>query len=78
MMNERRKSNVTGATKVEDEQDFLDIVLAKETLIEEERVSVVLDVLLGGYETTATLISLIVYFLAQSLNAFEKLKVLIS
>ena len=77
-MNERRKSNVTGATKVEDEQDFLDIVLAKETLIEEERVSVVLDVLLGGYETTATLISLIVYFLAQSLNAFEKLKVLIS
>ncbi|KAK7826580.1 cytochrome p450 90b1 [Quercus suber] len=37
-------------------------------------VSIVLDILLGGYETTATLMSLIVYFLGQAPNALENLK----
>ncbi|KAJ0113604.1 hypothetical protein Patl1_02881 [Pistacia atlantica] len=56
------------------EGDFLDVILAKRSLSYEETVSVVLDLLLGGYETTATLIALIVYFLGHAPNVFERLK----
>ncbi|KAK3183688.1 hypothetical protein Dsin_030974 [Dipteronia sinensis] len=56
------------------EGDFLDVILSKGGLIDEEIVSIVLDILLGGYETTATLISLIVYFLSHSPIAFQTLK----
>ncbi|KAK9037296.1 hypothetical protein V6N11_022215 [Hibiscus sabdariffa] len=54
--------------------DFLDAVLSKESLSDEETVSVVLDLLLAGYETTATLTSLIVYFLALYPNVLQHLK----
>ncbi|TXG54752.1 hypothetical protein EZV62_020008 [Acer yangbiense] len=56
------------------EGDFLDVILSKGGLMDEEIVSIVLDILLGGYETTATLISLIVYFLGHSPIAFQTLK----
>ncbi|XP_021890319.1 cytochrome P450 724B1 isoform X1 [Carica papaya] len=55
-------------------EDFLDVLMSKRKLSDEETVSIVLDILLGGYETTATLLALIVYFLAQSPNAFQTLK----
>ncbi|KAK8593015.1 hypothetical protein V6N13_043367 [Hibiscus sabdariffa] len=54
--------------------DFLDAVLTKESLSDEETVSVVLDLLLAGYETTATLTALIVYFLALYPNVLQHLK----
>ncbi|GMY13227.1 cytochrome P450 724B1 isoform X1 [Fagus crenata] len=54
--------------------DFLDVLLSKKSLTNDEIVSIVLDILLGGYETTATLIALIVYFLGHAPNALEKLK----
>ncbi|XVF13995.1 hypothetical protein REPUB_Repub09cG0018500 [Reevesia pubescens] len=54
--------------------DFLDAILAKESLSDEETVSIVLDMLLAGYETTATLMALIVYFLALAPNALQNLK----
>lgn len=59
-------------------EDFLDVILSKRRLSDDETVSIVLDILLGGYETTSTLISLIVYFLAHSPVAFESLKVVLS
>lgn len=58
--------------------DFLDVILSKQRLSNEEIVSIVLDILLGGYETTSTLIGLIVYFLGHAPDAFENLKVSLS
>uniref|UniRef100_A0A7N0TTY6 Cytochrome P450 724B1 n=1 Tax=Kalanchoe fedtschenkoi TaxID=63787 RepID=A0A7N0TTY6_KALFE len=55
--------------------DFLETLVSIDTLSEDEKVSFVLDSLLGGYETTSLLMSLIVYFLAQSPAAVELLKV---
>ncbi|KAJ7974689.1 Cytochrome P450 family protein [Quillaja saponaria] len=54
--------------------DCLNVILSKQNLSDEERVSIVMDLLFGGYETTAKLISLIVYFLGQAPYSFEKLK----
>ncbi|XP_062185038.1 cytochrome P450 724B1 [Phragmites australis] len=48
--------------------DFLDVLLASNELSDEEKVSFVLDSLLGGYETTSLLISMVVYFLGQSIE----------
>ncbi|KAH9791073.1 cytochrome P450 724B1 [Citrus sinensis] len=59
------------------EGDFLDVILKKRSLSEEETVSIVLDIMLGGYETTATLLALIVYFLAHAPAVFQKLKVIL-
>ncbi|KAH7577275.1 hypothetical protein JRO89_XS01G0230700 [Xanthoceras sorbifolium] len=56
------------------EGDFLDVILSKGGMSNEEIVSIVLDILLGGYETTATLIALIVYFLGHAPIAFQTLK----
>ncbi|KAJ4729337.1 putative Cytochrome P450 [Melia azedarach] len=58
------------------EEDFLDVILSKQSLRDAETVSIVLDILLGGYETTTTLIPLIVYFLAHSPNVYQRLKVI--
>ncbi|KAF3444540.1 hypothetical protein FNV43_RR14232 [Rhamnella rubrinervis] len=55
-------------------EDFLDVILSKQSLSDEEMVSIALDILLGGYETTSTLMALIVYFLGHAPNAFQKLK----
>lgn len=54
--------------------DFLDVLLSISNLSEEEKVSFVLDALLGGYETTSLLMSMAVYFLGQSPTALEQLK----
>lgn len=56
--------------------DFLDEILGRENLSDEERVSLVMDLLLGGYETTATLLALLIYFLAHSPQALQQLRVL--
>lgn len=54
----------------------MDVILSKRCLLNrDEIVSLVLDLMLGGYETTATLMSLIVYFLGHSPNALQKLEV---
>ncbi|XP_062009217.1 cytochrome P450 724B1-like [Rosa rugosa] len=55
--------------------DFLEILLDVDTLSEDEKVSFVLDSLLGGYETTSLLMAMVVYFLAQSPSALQQLKV---
>lgn len=57
------------------EEDFLDVIMSNEYLNYEEKVSIVLDILLGGFETSATLLSLVVYFLAKSPNLLLKFKV---
>ncbi|XAR51933.1 hypothetical protein NMG60_11006740 [Bertholletia excelsa] len=46
--------------------DFLDEIMQRENLCEEEKVSVALDILLAGYETTSGLLALLVYFVAQA------------
>ncbi|CAN0924979.1 Cytochrome P450 724B1 [Linum grandiflorum] len=62
----------------EEEGDFLDEILSKQSSMrnmkDEEIVSSVLDILMGGYETTSTLISIAVYFLHRSPEAFEAFK----
>ncbi|KAI5339344.1 hypothetical protein L3X38_018616 [Prunus dulcis] len=55
--------------------DFLEILMDVDTLSEDEKVSFILDSLLGGYEATSLLISMAVYFLAQSPSALQQLKV---
>lgn len=67
----RRASNVVGLKK----GDFMDVILGMEGLNEEEMVSIVLDILLAGYETTATLMALIVFFLAHEPASLLQLKV---
>lgn len=58
--------------------DLLNLILSKQNLSDEEMVSIVMDLLFGGYETTSKLLSLIVYFLEGAPNALESLKVLSS
>lgn len=55
--------------------DLLNLILSKENLSDEEMVSIVLDLLFGGYETTSKLLSLIVYFLDGAPDALKCLKV---
>ncbi|GAV83901.1 LOW QUALITY PROTEIN: p450 domain-containing protein, partial [Cephalotus follicularis] len=54
--------------------DFLDVILSKRSLNDEEIVCIVSDIMLGGYETTATLLALLIYFLGHAPNVFQKLK----
>ncbi|CAL5371748.1 unnamed protein product [Camellia sinensis] len=54
--------------------DFLDEIMQKGNLSDEERVSVALDILLAGYETTSGLLGLVVYFIAQSPSVLQQLK----
>lgn len=71
MMRERRRRGLLEGN----DEDFLQVIMSNWKLSDEEIVSVVLDILLGGYETTATLMGLIVYFLAHSPpNVLAKLK----
>ncbi|XP_058102038.1 cytochrome P450 724B1 [Magnolia sinica] len=69
IVDERRKG-VVGSEK----GDFLDVLLSNGSLSDEENVSLVLDLLLGGYETTSLLMSLAVYFLGSSPTALGQLK----
>lgn len=55
--------------------DFLEILLGVDTLSEDEKVSFVLDSLLGGYETTSLLLAMVVHFLPLSPLSLQQLKV---
>ncbi|KAK4487159.1 hypothetical protein RD792_006477 [Penstemon davidsonii] len=74
IIEERRRRNIAG-NYCSKKNDFLEILLCVDTLSEDEKVSFVLDSLLGGYETTSLLMSMVVYFLHQSPSAVEQLKV---
>ncbi|KAL7140660.1 hypothetical protein ABFS83_08G003400 [Erythranthe nasuta] len=54
--------------------DFLDELLGKVWLNDEEKVSILLDLLLAGYETTSGLMALVVYFLAHAPSSLQTLK----
>lgn len=71
IIEERRTA---GSCKKQD--DFLDVLLSSNELSDEEKVSFVLDSLLGGYETTSLLISMVVYFLGQSAEDLGLVKVI--
>ncbi|XP_061962946.1 cytochrome P450 724B1 [Populus nigra] len=70
IINEREKEKVGLISG-----DFLDVILSKRGILTDGQiVSVALDILLGGYETTSTLVALIVYFLGHVPKAFQTLK----
>lgn len=73
---EKRRANKVDIHVDGKKGDFLDVLLSNDNLCDEERVSLVLDLLLGGYETTSVLISLSVYFLGLSPLALQQLKVM--
>lgn len=74
---EERRRNADGSTNsCTKRSDFLEILLDVDTLYEDEKVSFILDSLLGGYETTSLLMAMVVYFLAQSPSALQRLKVI--
>ncbi|KAI3956170.1 hypothetical protein MKW92_021757 [Papaver armeniacum] len=54
--------------------DYFDVLLSNSSTSDEEKISVALDLLLGGYETTSTLIAMILHFLGQSPDALQLLK----
>ncbi|CAA0816116.1 Cytochrome P450 90B1 [Striga hermonthica] len=68
----RRKNAGKGCGKSD---DFLEILLNVDSLSEDEKVSFVLDSLLGGYETTSLLLSMTVFFLDHCPNVVQHLKV---
>ncbi|KAL8150960.1 hypothetical protein V2J09_020768 [Rumex salicifolius] len=72
----RRRRNGGDYEKICDTKrnDFLDTLLCMDTLSEDEKVSFVLDALLGGYETTSTLLPMVLHFLDQNPSALQQLK----
>lgn len=54
--------------------DFLHEILLNGELNDEETVSVVMDLLFAGYETTAGLLAVLLYFLAKSTKVLEQLR----
>lgn len=54
---------------------FLDVLIANSELSHDDKVTFVLDSLLAGYETTSALLSMLVYFVGQSPQCLEQLKV---
>ena len=71
---EERRRDASG--KSSERSDFLEILLRVDSLSQDEKVSFVLDSLLGGYETTSVLMAMVVHFLAQSPTALAHLKVI--
>ncbi|XP_073158392.1 cytochrome P450 724B1-like [Henckelia pumila] len=60
---------------INEEGDCLDeLLIGKHWLRDEEIVSILLDLLFAGYETTSGLMALVVYFLSQSPLAFQTLQ----
>lgn len=78
IIEERRRINDGGSCCSDDRKrnDFLEILLCLDTLSEDEKVSFVLDSLLGGYETTSLLMAMVVFFVGQSQVALDQLKVI--
>lgn len=64
-----------GQQQVKGRMDFLDVLIEADKVSEEEVLSLVLDLLLGGYETTAMLIAIIVKFLSVNPKMLSDLKV---
>lgn len=64
-----------GKEKVKGRMDFLDVLIDGNRIPEEEVLSLVLDLLLGGYETTSMLIAIIVRFLSVNPKILSDLKV---
>ncbi|XP_059281919.1 cytochrome P450 724B1-like [Lycium ferocissimum] len=71
IIEDRRRKHAGGDSK---RNDFLEILLCVDTLSEDEKVSFVLDSLLGGYETTSLLMAMVVFFVGQSQKALDQLK----
>ncbi|GMI66305.1 cytochrome P450, family 724, subfamily A, polypeptide 1 [Hibiscus trionum] len=72
---EKRRSRRNDDGKISKKSsDFLEILLSVDTLSEDEKVSFVLDSLLGGYETTSLLMSMVVHFLSHTPAALQQLK----
>ncbi|KZV19410.1 hypothetical protein F511_08751 [Dorcoceras hygrometricum] len=72
IIEERRRRNAENCIK---KSDFLEVLLCTDTLSEDEKVSFVLDSLLGGYETTSLLLAMVLFFLSQDASAVDQLKV---
>nr|WNO50332.1 cytochrome P450 CYP724B1 [Petunia x hybrida] len=70
----RRHMQYGGSSDNSKRNDFLEILLGVDTLSEDEKVSFVLDSLLGGYETTSLLMAMVVFFVGQSAKALDQLK----
>lgn len=76
---EERRRNIAPekfSSKKRTSADFLDILLGVDSLSDDEKVSFVLDSLLGGYETTSLLLTMVVSFLSHSPSALQQLKVI--
>ncbi|KAI4353509.1 hypothetical protein L6164_002454 [Bauhinia variegata] len=73
IIKDRQKNNIVETVEG---GELLNVILSKQDLSVEEMMSIALDLLFGGYETTAKLLSLIVYYLAQTPNALKRLKVI--
>ncbi|CAA0824523.1 cytochrome P450- family 724- subfamily A-polypeptide 1 [Striga hermonthica] len=71
----KKRENTFTGKKTLRRGDFLDEILSNGGLNYEEKViSVLLDLLLAGYETTSGLMALVVYFLAQAPLALQTLQ----
>ncbi|XP_019241807.1 PREDICTED: cytochrome P450 724B1-like [Nicotiana attenuata] len=73
VLNDRKKRKDLGINELAKEDIFNENLL-KGHLSDVEKVSILQDLLLAGYETTSGLLSLLVYFLAQSPQALQYLK----
>ncbi|XP_015163569.1 cytochrome P450 724B1-like [Solanum tuberosum] len=70
----RRRIASTLKQILKEKDSFNEIMLLKGKLSDVEKVSIVLDLLFAGFETTSGLLSLLVYFLAKSSQALQNLK----
>ncbi|CAN6479642.1 unnamed protein product [Victoria cruziana] len=70
MLEERSNAGEESVNK----EDFLDVLVSNTRLSVDEKVSLVVDLLLGGHETTSLLISMTVYFLGHSPSVLKQLK----
>ncbi|CAL9755390.1 unnamed protein product [Musa acuminata subsp. burmannicoides] len=70
----RRQRIAAGAPEVEGTKDFLDLLESHGGLAEEEIFGLVIDLLIGGYETTAMLIAIIVKFVGSDPEILSELR----
>ncbi|KAG0456386.1 hypothetical protein HPP92_024174 [Vanilla planifolia] len=70
----RQRENRMREREEKEKKDFLDMLLADENLAEENVLSLMLDLLLGGYETTAMLIAIAVKYLSENPEILNELK----
>ncbi|KAJ4730286.1 Cytochrome P450 [Melia azedarach] len=75
IIEDRRRRRNNNNAEERNNSDFLEILMSVDTLSEDEKVSFVLDSLLGGYETTSVLMAMVVHFLGQSPTALQQLEI---